>query len=309
MTSILINIQGTIIIYLLCGVLLKSNKIIKAVDMKFLSTFILDFILPINVFSACITSFTLESFKAGFISLLIAIIIEVCIYLATKIKWIKFTIEQMSIVKYGLLVSNGGLIGTPVIEGLYGSLGVMYANIFLIPTRILAYSAGESLFNPSMNKTIKDIMINIISNRVLLATIFGIILALLQIKLPIFLIQALTNISKCLSPLSLILVGSLLAVTTKLNWIIGIKVLFISFIRQFAIPLSIFVILIVFRIPKDITSIIVLLMGMPVGSTCAIFASKYGGDEGFASLSVFVSTITATFSLIILMQLIETFLC
>ena len=42
---------------------------------------------------------------------------------------------------------NGSLIGLPLIEGLCGSMGVVYANIFMIPTRILSFCSGEKYFN------------------------------------------------------------------------------------------------------------------------------------------------------------------
>lgn len=308
MTDVLISIQGTVVVYLFFGFFLKKRGLIEVAGMQFLSTFILDFILPINVFYACTTSFTHEGIKSGIILLVIASIIEFIIFVATKFSWFKFTSDQMNIVKYGLLVSNGGLIGTPIIEGLYGVSGVMYANIFLIPTRILAYSSGENLFNPSLSRTFKSIIKNVITNKVLLATIFGIGCALLKIKIPVSISQALMNISRCLTPLSLMLVGSMLAVSTKLDWDIAMKVFVLSLARQVFIPILILCVLLQFNLSVEIITMIVLLMGMPIGSTCAIFANKYNGDEKFASISVFISTLTSTLTLVGLMSIIESIL-
>ena len=152
MIEVLIGLQGTILIYMFFGFILKKSNMINEQASMFLSRFILEFILPINIFNSCIQSFTLETFKSCIFVLLIAIVIELVLYVLTRFNVLGVNDKQIKIIRYGLLVSNGGLIGTPVIEGLYGASGVMYTNIFLVPMRILAYVAGEGIFDPNQKK-------------------------------------------------------------------------------------------------------------------------------------------------------------
>ena len=44
---------------------------------------------------------------------------------------------------------------------------------------------------------------------------------------------------------------------------------------------------------------------MPVGATCAVYANKYHGDTRFASLSVFISTLSSMITLVMLMAIME----
>lgn len=53
-------------------------------------------------------------------------------------------VEKRRIAEYSMLISNGSLIGLPLIQALCGERGVFYANIFMIPTRILAFTAAVS---------------------------------------------------------------------------------------------------------------------------------------------------------------------
>ena len=39
--------------------------------------------------------------------------------------------------QYCTLVSNGGFLGNPVAEGVYGDMGLLYASLFLIPMRVV----------------------------------------------------------------------------------------------------------------------------------------------------------------------------
>lgn len=309
MIEVLIGLQGTILIYMLFGFILKKSDMITEQASMFLSRFILEFVLPINIFNSCIQSFTLETLKSCIFILFIAILIELVLFVVTRFNLLNVSEKQIKIIRYGLLVSNGGLIGTPVIEGLYGASGVMYANIFLVPQRILAYVAGEGIFDPnSKKKTFKEIVMNIITNKVVLALVFGIILAVLNLQLPGFVKNAVSGIAKCMSPLSLILVGSILATEVRFQFSEDVKIIGMSIYRQILIPVVLMICLKFTAIEPLAKSIMVLLVGMPIASTTAIYANKYHNEAGFASKAVFISTISSTFTLIFVMCLIELFL-
>lgn len=309
MIEVLIGLQGTILIYMFFGFILKKNNMINEQASMFLSRFILEFILPINIFNSCIQSFTIETLQSCIFILLIAIAIELVLFVLTHFNVLHVSKEQIKVIRYGLLVSNGGLIGTPVIEGLYGAHGVVYANIFLVPQRILAYVAGEGIFDPnSKKKTFKQIVINTITNKVVLALVFGIILAVLNVQLPGFIKNAIGGIAKCMSPLSLILVGSILADEVKFKLCEDVKIIGMSIYRQILIPVVLMFCLKFIDMDFMVKSIMVLLVGMPIASTTAIYANKYHNEAGFASKAVFISTISSTFTLIFVMYLIELFL-
>ncbi|NCB32908.1 MAG: hypothetical protein EOM64_03330 [Erysipelotrichia bacterium] len=305
MTTILMGLQGTVLIYLLLGVLLKKCHLIKPQDTIFLSNLILDFILPTNIFYSCISSFTAEKFVFCLAILLMAVFVEVSIFMITKIKNKLYSESEMKVVQYGLLVSNGGLIGTPIIEGLFGAVGVLYANIFLIPTRIMAYTSGENLFNPQKKENLTAVLRGIIRNKVIMSMVCGIAIALLSIPIPTFAVNALQNIARCMSPMSLILVGSLLVEKFRFDISEFSKIIVLCIARQIVLPVGMIGLFKIFPMDYSIMLTAILLIGMPIGSTCAIFASKYQSEVEFASKSVMVSTISSTLSLVLIAYISE----
>lgn len=161
----------------------------------FLSDFILGFLLPVSVFVSFYANITAEILKDLAAVLLAAIVFEAAIFLLIRFDN-AFTDKQRCVAHYSWLVSNGGLIGTPVIEGLFGSAGVMICNVFLIPTRVMAFAAGESVFQPSAKKGIRETVISILTNRIILAIAAAAILKFTGIPLPKAILTVLTNIGK-----------------------------------------------------------------------------------------------------------------
>ncbi|MGN1344713.1 MAG: AEC family transporter, partial [Traorella sp.] len=179
----------------------------------------------------------------------------------------------------------------------------------LVPQRFMAYVAGEGIFNPHMEKkTFQQMILNIITNKVVIALCFGILIALSSISLPLFFMNALQGVSKCMSPLSLILVGSILAEKFHLDIHEDIKIIILSCLRQFIIPLLVLFTVKQMKLDTMVQAIVVLLVGMPIASTTAIYAHKYHNGDGFASKAVFVSTISSILTLVILMGIIESVL-
>ncbi len=295
-----------ILTYIAVGFVLYKVKMIDTNAQNFLSTMTLNLLLPISVFVSFVENMSLNLITTLVTIFFLAILIELVLFVITKIPSRILNKQQASVAHYGYLVSNGGLIGTPVIEGLFGGLGVMYCNVFMIPTRIMAYSAGESVFNPRLQKDWKEIIIAIITNKIIIAMFLAIAITTFQFAIPSPCLGALKNIGACLSPISLMLVGSMLA--EKMHFDFGIfgRISIITIMRLVIIPVSVLLLCMLLRIDFQNTCIVTLLMGMPVGSTCAVFAKKYKGDESFASLTVFATTLLSSVTLVVLMKIMET---
>ena len=300
MTTILINTQLTIVTYLIVGFFLSKTGLIDGQAQLFISNLTINVLLPASVFTSFLTGMSMDLLISLGTILILAILLEVFLSLASKIPSSRFTPSEACVAHYGYLVSNGGLIGTPVIESLFGPVGVMCCNVFMIPTRIM-----ESIFNPSLKRTPKAILFSILTNKILVVMALGLAMIGFHLSLPAPVLTALQKIGGCLAPFSLILVGSMLAQKVKLNAAMVKNVAWITLIRLLAIPLAALGICLLLHLDFQTTAVITLLMGMPVGSSCASFAKKYRGNEAFASAVVLISTLLSTMTLVLLMKLIE----
>ena len=139
---------------------------------------------------------------------LIALAMAMVALLLGKVLYNRFPYEEKSILQYGTLVSNSGFAGLPVVSGAYGDEGLFLGSLFIIPTRILMWSAGISLFTQADSK---DAFKKVMTNPGIIAVELGLVRMLLQIPLPHFVDTAVDNLGACTSPLAMALVGAILA--------------------------------------------------------------------------------------------------
>lgn len=90
----------------------------------------------------------------------------------------------------------------------------------------------------------------------------------------------------------MIIVGMILAEIPLKNFLSS-KALLLSAIRQLFMPLVLLLSLHGLHIDPLLTAVATILTGMPIGSTTAILAAKYGANAEFASACVFTSTVTS----------------
>ena len=206
-----------------------------------------------------------------------------------KVLYNRFPYEEKSILQYGTLVSNSGFAGLPVVSGAYGDQGLFLGSLFIIPTRILMWSAGISLFTQADPKNaFKKVM----TNPGIIAVEIGLVRMFLQLPLPHFVDTAVDNLGACTSPVAMALVGAILA-DVPLKTVVDPRGFYLVAVRQLLLPGLCLAGLTLLNVDPLTTGVAVALTGMPIGSTTAILAQKYGANAQFASKCVFLSTLTS----------------
>ena len=94
--------------------------------------------------------------------------------------------------------------------GVYGELGLLYASIFLIPMRVVMWSAGTSYFI-SGGTDKKKVLRNILTHPCLVAVYLGMFLMFTQIHVPEVLASSVRIIGNCNSAVTMFIIGTILA--------------------------------------------------------------------------------------------------
>ena len=126
--------------------------------------------------------FTMEIFFKFTAILFFACLAQlVCIFLS-KIMYKNVEEGKRKVLQYATICSNAVFFGLPIIEGIYGIEGVMYASIAVIPQRIVVWSAGISCFTQAENSL--KVLKRIVFHPCIIAVYIGIILMISPFKLP-----------------------------------------------------------------------------------------------------------------------------
>jgi len=258
-----------------------------------LTDIVLYVVLPCNIFSAFHKDITMQMLQQSLVVLLAAFGLQFLVFLLNKVLYIKIPPERAIILKYTTITNNAAFLGLPVLGAVYGSIGVLYGSIFLIPMRILMWTAGLSLFTKAGRKeNIKFLA----THPCMLAVVLGFAYAFAPFEMPAFLSDAIRWVGETARVLPMVIVGSILT-GVKFKEMLDKHCYYFSFFRLIAIPAFMFSALKLIGLDPIVIGVVVLMAAMPSALVTAILAEKYGKDSEFASKTVFVSTMLSVATL------------
>ena len=286
--SRLLNLQGMLFLLVAAGVVLRKKGVLPEGAKAILTDLVIYLILPCNIINSFFIEFNLEILKGFAVILTIASLIQIGCLMFAKVFYNREPESRKKVLQYGTVCSNAGFMGNPIAEGVYGAEGLMYASIFLIPQRIVMWSAGVSYFTESPDR--KTVVKKVLTHPCIIAVYIGLFLMITRLPLPAFLQNTIKSVGGCTTTVSMVLIGAILAEVEPgsiLDW----GIVKYAAIRLFLLPLLVYVSCRAFHVKPLLAGVSVLLTGMPAGSTTAILASKYDGDYIFATKCVVVTTL------------------
>lgn len=300
-TSVVVSQITVLFLIIGIGFFARKRDIISRDMTKKLSELILQVTQPLLI----ITSFNFELSKEMLRNVLLIFLLSLGIHLLSmvvgQILYFRYPDHIRSVLKYVTVFSNCGFMGFPVLESIFGTIGIFYGSIYVIPFNILTLSYGAIIFT---GKSDKDMLKKILVHPVIVSVAIGMVLFLLQWRLPTPLYKAASMVGSMTSPLSMLIVGSLLASTPIKEMFSGFSVYYGSIVRLVFLPVLVMTILKCFPLPHDILRTCVILTAMPAAVNTVIFAEKYGGNAELASRFVGISTALSVVTIPLLMVLL-----
>ena len=277
------EIQSVLFLYMLIGWICRKTDLVKAAAQPSFTNFLLYVSIPCMVFQSFDMEFTMETLYRGASVLTIATISALVSLVFGRYAYNWCNPREKCIMKYGTLVSNSGFAGLPVIQDAYGQDGLFLGSLFIIPNRIMMWSAGISLFTDApLKQRIKNVMLN----PGIIAVELGVLRMLFQPAIPQQLNKALSALGAMSTPLGMVIIGMILSGVSP-RTVLDKKAFILVAVRQFLFPLGTLAILRLLGTDLLTLQISVVLTGMPVGSSTAFLADKYGADAVFASMELF----------------------
>lgn len=289
----MLRLQLMLLIFLTVGIYIRKRNIITKEAQPYFTEFLARIALPCMIFNSFKSESGLEVLLSSSKALLVSFAVCLSSFVLGKILYSHISPERRSVMCYGTLVSNAGFAGLPQVQSTFGATGLLYASIYLIPLRIFMWSAGISLFHKA-DKKVK--IKNILTNPGMLAVYMGLPRMLLQVPLPGAVDSAIKSIGDCTNPLSMIVIGMVVA---DIPWrtVIDKAAVALTFVRLLIIPMTVLLVMKAIHADSMLTGVSVILTAMPVGVNTPILAQKYGGDYEFASKCVLISTILSMITL------------
>ncbi len=283
------NMQGMLFLLMIIGAVLTWKKIITADGQKLLTDLVMDVTLPASIIKSFQMELSRELLESCLEIFLVAIAIQVGTFLLSALLYRGISDEKhRKVLQYATICSNAGVLGNPIAEGIFGSMGLLYASIYLIPQRTFMWSAGLTYFTRCPSK--KELARKVLTHPCIIAVAFGMVLLITGTTLPGFLGSTVNSIAGANTAVSMMLIGSFL-VGVNVKSMFQKTFYYYSFVRLFLIPFLVFVPCRLLGLDSMVTGVSTILAAMPAASSTAILAAKYECDEVFASKCVVFTTV------------------
>lgn len=290
-------------IILVIGAFCYMKGLITKNGTKQLSAVELNLVNPVLIFMSYqknydsdMTHNLIWAFALSALSYIIAIALS---YLLISRKQKSFSVERFSVI-----YSNCGFIGIPLINGLFGSEGVLYLTAYITFFNFLVWTHGlmtmkERIDFSSAIKALKAPSV--------IAIFIGLICYFAQLQIPSVPSQALKYISDMNTPLAMIIAGATAAQTNILSVFRKPRNYLICFYKLLAIPLAAFLIIRLFNAPDIVITTLTVAAACPVATTGLMFAITLDKDSEKCSELFTMSTLLSALTLPIVTVIATTF--
>ena len=281
-------LQLTMLLLILVGVFVKKKGIVSREGQKNINDLVIYLILPCNIIKSFMIDSEGDIFRQFGLVFLISVAVQLVSVILGHVLYAKRELGHKMSLQYGIICSNAGFLGNPVAEGVFGSVGLAMASIYLIPMRVMMWSSGIAIYTQSMDW--KGTLKKVVTHPCIVACICGLLLMIIRIPLPEVLLRPISTIGTCNTALSMMVIGMILA-DVDVHTFLDLEVLCYCILRLFLMPVILYGICRLGKVPSLVTGVCTLLTAMPAGATTSILASKYHADEQFATKLVVTSTV------------------
>ena len=188
--------------------------------------------------------------------------------------------------RFSLTFSNAAFVGYPVVEGLFGQEGLFYAVILVLPMTLLNFTIAPLMLVGTLRFDWRKMI-----TPGAVCAVLALAMTFTGWRPPAMVGEMMDMVGDITSPLSLLVLGSMLA-SMPAGRVLGSPRLWVlSAIRLFAMPGILALVLTSLGVPKLLMSVAVIQMAMPVAVNGSMMCMEFGGDAETMASGVFLSTV------------------
>lgn len=202
--------------------------------------------------------------------------------------------------------SNTIFVGLPINQALFGDASIPYVLIYYMCNTTFFWTLGTYLIQRDgegeaqfdLKTSLKKVF-----SPPLMGFILGLVMVMLQIKLPAFLASDLQYLGNLTTPLSMIFIGLSVSHVGVKQLVLGKEQLLILLGRFLVAPLLMASIVYWLPLPSLMKQVFIIQSAMPVMTNAPVVARLYGADSDYAAVMVTETTLATMVVIPILMLL------
>ena len=227
----------------------------------------------------------------------------------------KKNIDEEKISEFSFMFANCAFIGFPIFEALLGPTGLFMASFLVFSFNVLLWTWGLAIFGrkrSDIKLNIKKILFNFGS----IPCVIGFVLYLLKnpaigFELPEFLTKALGYLTNICTPISVMIIGALIATQSPKRIFCSWKLYYFNIVKLFVLPILVCLIskVILILVPVDGLYMYAVFAtaaaALPSAAAVTMMSETHGLDSGYSSVIVGTTSLMSVLSLPLTLMLAE----
>lgn len=302
--NVLLNTVATMFIILIIGFAARKLGYIDDKCSKYLSNLIICIGQPFMIIDAIMsTEYSAKNLRTAVIILALGTVIHTATAVIARLASFRFTDQdERRISEFGLLFANCGFLGFPILKSLLGDLGLFWGSFYVIVHNIVTWTYGMYVLG-RVRSEIKISPLKMVLNYGTTPCLVGLALFLLRVSFPAPIASAVKYLGSLCTPLSMLIVGGLLATIPFKKLFTNLKIYYICLIRLIVIPAAVIGLCLIVRLPADFSVFAAIMSALPSASNASMFGERYDISPGFAAHFVSMSTLLSSMTIPVMLWL------
>jgi predicted permease len=302
-----LNAVLPLVFLMLLGAFLRKINVFDEDFLGKANKFIFKVLFPFFLFNNIYSSKISEEIDSNFIIFVVIISIAVVGLLIVIIPKYEKDNKNRGVIIQGLYRGNTTLFATALISNIFGNEGLAIVTMLIAiisPTYIFLTVIILDLFTDE-RQNYKKTLISILSNPLIIGSLLGIAVYTLQIKLPLAMEKTIADISKTVTPISLMILGGVIEINNI--WKNRKKLILIAAVKLFIIPSFAALITIFFGYRGIELGAVLSMIAPPTAVASYTLAQQHDCNDELAGQIVFFTTLISPFSIFLFIFVFKTF--
>ena len=195
-----------------------------------------------------------------------------------------------------VVFANTGFMGYPVLLDVFGQEAVFYASLIHMAFNFFVYTYAIMCLTKSDDSEFKLNFKQLLTPGIVLIFI-GILIYLFDMQLPSVLMDTINSVGSLTAPLSMMMIGSSLAVYPIKDSFTDWRSYVFAFVRLIIVPFVTMIVCRLLHINPYYANITIITNAMPVGSMVLMLATQYNANAKIVTKNIVVSTLLSVITI------------
>ena len=195
-----------------------------------------------------------------------------------------------------VVFANTGFMGYPVLLDVFGQEAVFYASLIHMAFNFFVYTYAIMCLTKSDDSEFKLNFKQLLTPEIVLIFI-GILIYLFDMQLPSVLMDTINSVGSLTAPLSMMMIGSSLAVYPIKDSFTDWRSYVFAFVRLIIVPFMTMIVCRLLHINPYYANITIITNAMPVGSMVLMLATQYNANVKIVTKNIVVSTLLSVITI------------